>query len=1061
MAKTKEKQSGRKISTGFTKLETMLMLMFQSLKVDIEDYCDLETVCNETTFVTKTGAMITLIEYKGIKSLISPDAFANHIARLTQNLMSFFKEKGHSIHMCFRVDHDVPQELYDLNQQQKSSTRKSKLNVESLIDEITDTYADQVFNESCIIALITEKAVLSPIDIQQDNKARKKLLTEVNIPSVVYAQDLLKTSHSLYVYHENFVSQCLNSFSHENFPAIFSVLDVREAARKIKKQLNVYSVSKDFNIDVPTLDSAIRPRWKELPSPDDLSHIFYQPLDEQIMTNAITTGSSKNSFYPVGSVVVDGMVYAPLFVDVPPSKTNSFEALFRLLNQARTYTVDGAIKPIPYAVSFCITGDGMAGKMMKTALASVIHFMSSSNKAILHTGRALNALKNALDQDDTVTGLQIALMTWAENTEQGLSILTTRRQKLWKSFETWGGPKLIEQAGDPILGFTSTIPGLTVKNHAPISPGPLFDQLYMLPLTRINSPYNKGHVPMKTLDGKLILIDTFSLDMNNWCEIHIGRPRTGKSSTQNYKIAMDIMAPGVERLPLTYMVDVGESSRGVIEMVESGLPPELRHLTIYKRMRNSKDDAINPLEFTVGLRRPLEYEIRQMRSFIAALVTPPEAKGQPYPNTIDIITEILNRLFEKMDDTAPASSPKMYTRYTNPELDAILIKRGIIKESAQDTIEISYFMLRDRLHQMGEEHGRNLAHRFAMPLLSDITNILSMPAFADIYKGVMIHNESAINYINQKLLTARTSYPSFFHYTTFDIGHARVAAIDLNEVASISDTKTTSLFFQIVRMFIKRKFAICAEDIPEFPSNYHDYAVKFINDMAEDRKIISYDELHVAGGDPMLMRELDEDARTLPKWNARLNLSSHDISDFGDLAQRATAFSIVDAGTQQTRKILQTVVGLSQLEIDILNSGAIGLNEHGLTFFSRVKLKDRECSALYTLKIPPRFLWALSTQPDERALKKYTYDILGDDRAKALKILAAMFPKGAMHEISSRRRIMQSEINDDKLSDEQLTRSVISTMAREMVKQYLDQEIAVNILKSTQKDAKTRNLEES
>lgn len=182
----------------------------------------------------------------------------------------------------------------------------------------------------------------------------------------------------------------------------------------------------------------------------------------------------------------------------------------------------------------------------------------------------------------------MTMMTWAPNTEDGVNILVGRRQKLWKSFEAWGGAKVMEQAGDPILTWASHIPGLMVRNHAPISPAPLFDVFYMLPLTRINSPFHKGHQLNKTLDGKLIILDSFSNEVTVWTTINIGKPGTGKSVTMNKGMLEDIMMPGNERIPLTYIVDVGESSRGLVETVQDSLPEELRHYAIYKRIKTQK-----------------------------------------------------------------------------------------------------------------------------------------------------------------------------------------------------------------------------------------------------------------------------------------------------------------------------------------------------------------------------------------------------------------------------------------------------------------------------------------
>lgn len=1048
MSKQKtEKQSYKK--TGFSKLEIILMLFLQSQKADVEDYCDLETVADDTTFVTKTGALVTIIEYKGIKSLISGEVFSHQIESMTQNMMNFFKERGHTIHVAFKVDYDTPYTIHDLNTLQKQTTAKCQMNMDVIIDEMTATISKAVFSETCYIALISEPSLLTSIDLAQDRKARKKLLSEINMPSTVYAQDLLKASDSLYIHHESFVSQFLNSLSTEEFPAIYEVLNVVDAGRAIKRQVASNSTSDDYEVSVPAMNTRLPMRWKELPSDDDASHVLYQPLSEQIMTHAILPGSTQGSYYPVGSVITDGVIYAPLMVDICPSKTNAFESLFRLLHQAKTYDNEGNIRSIPYAISYCITGDGMAGTMLKRTLSSIIHFMTAQNKAVRNAGTALMATKNDLDQNDTVAGLQICMMTWAPNNEDGVSVITGRRQKLWKAFEAWGGTKVMEQTGDPVLTWASHIPGLMVRNHAPTSPAPLFDIFFMLPLTRINSPFHKGHQLNVTIDGKLIMLDSFSNDLTVWTTINIGKPGTGKSVTMNKGMLEDILMPGNERIPLTYIIDVGESSRGLVETVQDSLPEDQRHLAVYQRIKNSKDQAINPLEFGMGLRYPLNHEFRQIISFLASLVTPPELKGQPAKNTTDVIIAVLKRTYEFADDNRSDHKARMYMRFVDSELDRIMEKRGLIKEHSNEGKNISYYALRDYFHSIGEERGRALAHRYAMPTIEDMLNALTDTSILDVWKEVRIDNESALGFLAHQILSAKNTYPAFFYHTNFDIGNARVASIDLNDVASASDPKTTSLFFQIVRMFIKRKFAVSKDDIKNFPPEYRDYATRLITELLEDRKIMSYDELHVAEGDPVLLRELAEDARTLRKWGARLNLASHKVEDFRDLVQFATAYVIVDPGTRESRMKIRDSIGLTDLEMQALGSGSVGFSEHGLTYFSRIKTNNMECAGLYTVKLGPILLWSLSTQPDERSLRNYTYDLVGD-RSKALKILAQYYPRGAKDQIKTRKTMIEKTAKNrgTDFDENKATASVISAMAHEMVNEFHKWEMEQNMKKT-------------
>ena len=51
MSKKKAEKSGYN-KTGYSKIEIILMLFLQSMKADVEDYCDLETVSVSYTHLT-------------------------------------------------------------------------------------------------------------------------------------------------------------------------------------------------------------------------------------------------------------------------------------------------------------------------------------------------------------------------------------------------------------------------------------------------------------------------------------------------------------------------------------------------------------------------------------------------------------------------------------------------------------------------------------------------------------------------------------------------------------------------------------------------------------------------------------------------------------------------------------------------------------------------------------------------------------------------------------------------------------------------------------------------
>lgn len=148
----------------------------------------------------------------------------------------------------------------------------------------------------------------------------------------------------------------------------------------------------------------------------------------------------------------------------------------------------------------------------------------------------------------------------------------------------------------------------------------------------------------------------------------------------------------------------------------------------------------------MGLRYPLNYEMRQMTAFLSSLVTPPELKGQPAKNTSDVIGAVLRRTFYFADDTNADHKARKYMRFADPELDRIMEKHGLIEPHSEQGKDISYYALRDLFHSLNEIRGRTLAHRYAMPTIGDMIETLSDSSILDVWSDVHIDNERALDF---------------------------------------------------------------------------------------------------------------------------------------------------------------------------------------------------------------------------------------------------------------------------------------------------------------------------
>lgn len=1042
MAKTKNK--------GVSKFETAMLLIGSALKLNVEDYCDLETIDGPVSLVTNKGALVSVIKYEGTRTLVSMDDLYEHVSRVTSTMAAFFEERGHHIQVVFKRDINPTSDLHRVADIQRDSIKETKLNMGFLIDEAVNVYANQVCDESCYFVLTTEPMRLDPSEIDQDKKKRIDELRGFDLASMRDAQNLLMCGSALRAQHETYVDQFLQIVTHKNFSAQAKLLNVVEALRVIKQAVTPNSTPVTWEPEIPLAGSRLALRWKGPGPEDDLSAVVYRTIPDQIMTHGIISGEQRSASYPVGSVITDDIVYAPLMIDIPPSSRVTFQNLFDALNSAVSMDEDGEPKVIPYSLSYNITADGMAGTALRAQLASILTFASSTNANL---NAAAKALREYEKEGGIIVKFQMGIMTWAKNTEEGLAVLINRRQKLSRIVQAWGSARVMEQGGDPLLSWRSNIPGLSHKHHAPPCPARMFDAFYLLPWTRQASPFDMGTVFHRTIDGKLICLEKFSGKQNTWITIYSGKPGSGKSVAMNNDIIEACMMPGLKRLPIISIIDVGVSSRGPIDLLRDHLPENQRHLAVYARMKNNEAFAINPLECSVGFCEPPANEMAQMVSFVTSLITPVEAHGEPEEGMTSYVDQIIRIAFRQKLDGTTTGNPHYYQAYRNQELDKLLVKYSLADPTDKGTTKPTYYALRDEAHRLAEmyegaerlelQRARDLCHRYAMPVLADLTAAAQHPDIKANYDTTRTkRGEAFAAYFQRNITEAVTMYPVFSQHTRFDLSYARVVSIDLQDViGSSGNAKQTSLFFQIARIYSKKKVAFSSEDLPLIPENYRSYYDRLIKELAEDRKIIAMDELHNAAKDKTLFAELERDGREARKWGTELCLASQMLDDFGMLIKIATRFVIADSGTAETRQWMREKISLKPEEERAL-SMFVGLGPGGLTYLSRIVCKTETFTSLLTLTIGPQRLWALTTDADDRLMRETMYQVCNNDRPLALRLLAKAYPGGAKKAITAERQRLKTEstMGSEKFDEKKAAASIATLMANRIMDNYIREE---------------------
>jgi intracellular multiplication protein IcmB len=433
----------------------------------------------------------------------------------------------------------------------------------------------------------------------------------------------------------------------------------------------------------------------------------------------------------------------------------------------------------------------------------------------------------------------------------------------------------------------------------------------------------------------------------------------------------------------------------------------------------------------LGSREPLAKDRAFLVNFLTILATPPERRGKPYEGMSTFIGRIIDGAFRMKSDRYERAQPETYKPGHNTVVDAAVATLRFPVMPAT-----TYWELVDACFRAGMFYEAEVAQRYAVPILNDLVAFAASKEIADEYGNTKVENGLPIH--SAFILGVREAindFPIFSSHTRFDIGSARVMALDLQDVALIgSDAayKQTALMYMIARQSFMKKVAFSKEDLPFFDPVYRSYYERLISDITEDYKVLCMDELHKIGGHPVLFLQLFTDGREARKWLLELVLSSQLMEDFGVLTKIATSFFILDAGTEETRRWLRENVGLTPVEESALVNYVHGAGPHGATFLGRFVTKSATYSQLFTATAGPMRLWALSTTAEDRKLRSLLYAAMPGNEARA--VLAARFPSGSCKKVVDK---LKSEMfNESDFVDDEIAASVIERIAKELIQEY-------------------------
>jgi intracellular multiplication protein IcmB len=992
------------------------------LKKFMNTFNFLETIADSRTIVAKDGSLVSIIKIDGIRYMMGTEELLDVVNKARVSWSAPFSRRGHAMQVFFSRDPDLSSNLIkDMNITPRIVAKKVGLEFDDIFDEQETFLPKFMVQESLFIALWTRPNILNK---QELSKMKIQSKAPEWFPSAINTQDVFKASRTLKVRHDSFVENFMTDLN--GMALRGEVLEVHQALKMVKSTIYPDVFIRKWKPFLPgdTSKSPLNPKQNRSPfvkadnsKYGDVSHLLFPRLDEQLFDGEAEVINSH-------IIKIGNKFFGGVDMTVGPQDLLPFNVLLNRLIDTNEF---------PWRVSFLIEGDGLTGLSIKKLLASILRFTNKGENGNIQD--ALNKMESLKNNGQTIVRLRVSFATWAPANTDGIELIEERIGRLQSAVEAWGYCNTSNNAGDPLAGVFSSALGLDIRSTAPTGAAPLDEVVYMLPLMRDASPFDKGSILFRTEDKRIWAFEPGSSEQNTFIDIIFAPPGGGKSVYLGKTSLAFCLSPvatsgiGGSKLPRIAILDIGPSSSGLISLLKEALPANRRHEVEYRRLKMIKEHSINPFDTQLGSRKPLPLERSFLINFITLLATSPgkeSADGLP-----DLVAMIVDEAYNSLSDLEKKSAPRPYSVAEDANVDEALKSRNI-----NVPINSTWWYVVDKLFEAGDIHNAYLAQRYAVPRINDLLGLAADPKITNIHGTAKTQSqENLISAFNRTITSAINAYPILSSTTKFDIGEARVVSLNIEEAApqggEVAD-KQTAVVYMLARFILAKDFYLNPDVINSFPEKYRDYHTIRITRIRETPKKLIFDEFHRTSSSKSVREQVKIDMREGRKWNVQIALASQLLDDFDkDMISLATGFWIFGKGSDDDVKKARDIFGLSNTAYKTMLYKLNGPGRGGAPFLTILKMKDGKHEHYLYNTIGPVELWAFSTTSEDVGLRNRIYKAVGPSEGR--KKLAKAFPGGSAKKAIDKRKI---ELSESGINTQNLGEDIIEDIAKEILKNY-------------------------
>ncbi len=951
-------------------IRAVLRGLRRQLKSDVMDLCQLEADEGEADFALASGGFATFYEAVGSYGAVSDAGAAERVGRLVARLEASLRAPGIRLQAVFsRLPELAESRVRDALGPTLGAAERLGLEVGGLLEARIAALSERVAEERCVLVLSTLPESLTDVELKSARRRAAEALRRFDLPARLgeYAMSPnvglgdLRRAHAA---------------NRRMLESAFSGVAGLEPMRCADAMLSLRGHI------APTGGPKWRPRLlggrpamrvvREVEGGMDGSCLFTPPIAHQLFTDAPEARE--------GLVRLGGRWHGTLSMDMLPAAPEPFAGLFRAVP-------DG----IPWQVSITLTSghEDILGKLkLKEALASVIAWTASQNRSILEAMRQL--------QDYARQGVLVACQVQAATSGRSPEEVRDRLSVLVRALESWGGPSVVADRGDPVEAWLSAQPGFTPSSVAPPCAAPLAEAVTICPFLRPRAPWRRGGALLRTVDNRLFPVAQGGALQALSSDLVFAPPGAGKS----LKLAADNLSllcdPANEAVPRIAIIDVGYSASLFIDLVREVLPEGQRHLAQSFTFRQEEGaEAINPLDTPLGCPFPPAMDRSWMVSFLTLLLSPAGAREAP-ERLAEFVSQAVDETYAHF---APGANAKEYDPAAAPEAVARAVERVGLEVVDGRT---SWWQVVDGLFRAGDVHAATLAQRFAVPTLQDIPAALNAStALRDLDEGARIGGESPISYMVGMISLAVRDNPALGRPSSFAVSQARVVAVDLAQVAqggSGRGDKQTALYYLLARQMLCAGFYRDEESVGEVPDLYRQHHLDAVRADQRAVKRICYDEFHRTRGSRQVREQVVRDIREGRKYGVRICLVSQLLDDFDDdMVELATNIWVMGQpssklGVEQiARRFKPSDDAMADYERHV--TGPSRHEGSSMLYLGRLDNVAERVEQVLRLTLGAAEVWAYSTTPQDVALRRELVRRMGF--AQAIARLAERFPGGS------------------------------------------------------------------